>query len=70
MQAYHQYGVGLRGFVDLKKWCTRLAATSDTHGRCFFPGTPPSSTTKTVRHNIAEILLEVVLKHQKSNKSN
>jgi hypothetical protein len=28
MQAYHQYGVGLRGFVDLKKWCTRLAAVN------------------------------------------
>jgi hypothetical protein len=31
MQAYHQYGVGLRGFVDLKKWCTRLAATNLQH---------------------------------------
>jgi hypothetical protein len=27
---------------------------------------PASSTTKTGRHNIAEILLKVVLKHQKS----
>jgi hypothetical protein len=38
-----------------------------THGRCFSPGTPTSSTTKTGRHDIAEILLKVVLKHQKSN---
>jgi hypothetical protein len=32
-------------------------------------GTPASSTTKTGRHDIAEILMKVVLKHQKS-KSN
>jgi hypothetical protein len=32
---------------------------------------PASCTTKTGRHDIAEILLKVVLKHQKSNqKSN
>jgi hypothetical protein len=37
------------------------------HGRCFSPGTPASSTTKTGRHDIAEILLKVALKHQKSN---
>ena len=61
------------GFVSYKKRCTRLAAASDkvyqllTHGRCFSPGTPASSTTKTGRHDIAEILLKVVLKHQKSN---
>jgi hypothetical protein len=28
-------------------------------------GTPASSTTKTCRHDIAEILLKVELKHQK-----
>jgi hypothetical protein len=33
----------------------------------FSPGTPASSTNKTGRHDIAEILLKVVLKHQKSN---
>jgi hypothetical protein len=37
------------------------------HGRWFSPGTPASSTTKTGHHDIAEILLKVVLKHQKSN---
>jgi hypothetical protein len=31
------------------------------HGRWFFPGTPASSTTKTGRHDIAEILLKVAL---------
>ena len=31
------------------------------HGRWFSPGTPSSSTTKTGRHDIAEILLEVAL---------
>ena len=54
----------------LQKGCTRLAATSDkvyqllAHGRWFCRA---SSTTKTGRHDIAEILLKVVLKHQKSN---
>jgi hypothetical protein len=38
------------------------------HGRWFSPGTPESSTTKTGRHDIAEILLKVALKHQKSIK--
>ena len=33
----------------------------------FSPGTPASSTTKTGRHDIAEILLKVALKHQISN---
>ena len=31
------------------------------HGRWFFPGTPTSSTSKTGRHDIAEILLKVAL---------
>jgi hypothetical protein len=31
------------------------------HGRWFFPDTPASSTTKTGRHDIAEILLKVAL---------
>jgi hypothetical protein len=35
------------------------------HGRWF---SPTSSTTKTGSHDIAEILLKVALKHQKSNK--
>jgi hypothetical protein len=39
------------------------------HGQWFSPDTPASSTTKTGRHDIAEILLKVALKHQKS-KSN
>ena len=56
----------------LQKGCTRLAATSDKvyqllgHGRWFSPGTPASSTTKTGRHDIAEILLKVALKHKKA----
>jgi hypothetical protein len=37
------------------------------HDRWFFPGTPASSTTKTGRHDIAEKLLKVALKHQKIN---
>ena len=60
----------------LQKGCTRLAAASDkvyqllAQGRWFSPGTPASSTTKTDRHDIAEILLKVALKHQKSNSIN
>jgi hypothetical protein len=59
------------GFVIYKKGCARLAATSEkvfqllAHGWWFSPGTPASSTTKTGRHDIVEILLKVALKHQK-----
>jgi hypothetical protein len=31
------------------------------HGRWFSPGTPESSTTKSGRHDLAEILLKVAL---------
>ena len=61
------------GFVNYKKWCTRLASACDkvyqllAHGRWFSLGTMASSTTKFGRHNITEILLKVALKHQKSN---
>jgi hypothetical protein len=60
------------GFVIYKKGCTRLPVASDkvyqllTYGRF----SPASSTTKTGCHDIpeAEILLKVVLKHQKYKK--
>jgi hypothetical protein len=41
------------------------------HGRWFSHGTPASSTTKTGRHAIAEILLKVALnsKNQSINQS-
>ena len=51
----------------LQKGCTRLAVESDkvykllVHGRWFSPGTPASSTTKTGRHDITEIVLKVAL---------
>jgi hypothetical protein len=51
----------------LQKGCTRLAAASDkvyqllAYSRWFSPGTLASSTTKTGRHEIAEILLKVAL---------
>jgi hypothetical protein len=47
--------------------CIQLAAASDkvdqllAHGQWFSPGTPASSTTKTGRHDISEILLKVKL---------
>ena len=61
------------GFVNSKKGCTCLAAASDNiyqllaHGRWFSRGTPASSTTKTGRHDIAEILLKMALNTTKSN---
>ena len=51
----------------LQNWCIRLAVASDkvyqllAHGRWFSLGTPSSSTSKAVRHDIAEILLKVAL---------
>jgi hypothetical protein len=39
------------------------------HGRWFSPGTPASSTTKTGRHEIAEILLKVALNTKNQNQS-
>jgi hypothetical protein len=51
----------------LEKGCTRLEVASVkvyqllAHGRWISPGTPASSTTKTGRHDIAEILLKVAL---------
>jgi hypothetical protein len=60
------FGVLVRArLCKLQKGCTRLAAASDKvyqllpHGRWLSPGTPASSTTKTVRHDIAEILFKV-----------
>jgi hypothetical protein len=54
-------------FVIYKKGCIRLAAACNkvyqlfAHGWWFSPGTPASSTTKTGRHDLAEILLKVAL---------
>ena len=51
----------------LQKGYTRLAAASNkayqllAHGRWFSPGTPASSTTKSGRHDIVEIVLKVAL---------
>jgi len=51
-----------KGALDSQPQVYQLLA----HGRWF---SPASSTTKTRRHDIAEILLKVALKHQKSNQS-
>ena len=56
-----------------RKGCTRLAAASDkayqllAQGRWLSTGTPASSTTKTTRRDIAEILLKVALNTKNSN---
>jgi hypothetical protein len=53
----------------LQKECTRLATASDkayqllAHGRWF---SPASSTTKTNRHDMAEILVKVALNKAKN----
>jgi hypothetical protein len=53
--------------VGSQKGCIRLAAASDNvyqllaQGQWFSPGTLASSTTKSGRHDIAEILLKVAL---------
>jgi hypothetical protein len=39
------------------------------YGRWFSPGTPASSTTKTGRHDIAEILLKLALNTKNKNKN-
>ena len=62
-------------FVNYKKGCTRLAAASDkvyqllANGWWFSLGTPASSTTKTGRHEIAEILLKVALNTKNKNEN-
>ena len=67
---------GFALLCTLKKGCIRLASANDkvyqllAHGRWFSAGTPASSTTKTGRHDIAEILLKVAIKHHKSNQIN
>jgi hypothetical protein len=39
------------------------------HGRWFFPGTQASSTTNTVRHDTAYVMLKVALKTKNQIKS-
>jgi len=51
------------GFVNYKKGIHDSQPLA--HGRWFSPDTPASSTTKTGRHDKAEILLKVALKHQR-----
>ena len=47
-----------------------MAIVHMDHGLWFSPGTPASSTTKTGRHDIAEILLKVALNTINQIKSN
>ena len=57
----------------LQKGYTRFAAATDkayqllTHGRWFLSGYSSFFHYKTVRHDIAEILLKVALRHTKIN---
>jgi hypothetical protein len=52
-------------FVNYKKGCTRLATDNVYQLLAHGWFSAASSTTKTGRHDIAEILLKVALKHQK-----
>jgi hypothetical protein len=61
------------GFVNYKKGALDSSDKVHqllAHGRWFSPGTPASSTTKTGRHDIAEILLKVALGTINLKKSN
>ena len=55
------------GFAIFKKGSTRFTDANDkvyqllAHSRWFFQGTPASSTTKTGRHDITDILLKMAL---------
>ena len=57
----------------LQKGCTRIVVASDkvyqllAHERLFSPDIPASSTNKTGRHDIAEILLKMPLNTIKKN---
>jgi hypothetical protein len=53
----HALCIAKKGALDSQTQIYQLHA----HGRWFSPGTPASSTTKTGRHDIAEILLKVEL---------
>ena len=70
IKAYHQHAWVRARLCKLQKGQTRLAVSSDkvyqllAHGRWFSPGTPAVYTTTTGRHDIADILLKVLLKHQ------
>jgi hypothetical protein len=55
--------------------CNTIAASDKVYqllanGRWFSPGTPASSTTKTGRHDIADILLKVALNTMKQTNKN
>jgi hypothetical protein len=50
--------------------CDNNALQLLSHSRWFSPGTPASSTTKTGRHDIAEILLKMALSTINQIKSN
>jgi hypothetical protein len=65
------YGVGSHPHCKLQKRAhsTRKVYQLLAQGWCFSAGIPASSTTKIGRNDIAEILLKVTLKHQKSTKN-
>jgi hypothetical protein len=70
----HEQASGKLYHLRLQVECTLFviykAGREPTPYRLFSPGTPASSATKTGRHDIAEILLKVALKHKKSNQVN
>ena len=59
-----------KGALDSQPQVIKLTSELLAHGQWFSPGTLASSSTKSGRHDVAEILLKMALKHQKSIKSN
>ena len=58
-----------KGALDSQSQVIKFTSCLPIHVRWFSPGTPASSITKTGRHDIAEILLKLALKHQQINQS-
>jgi hypothetical protein len=56
-------------WVRARLWKLQKKVHSTCSHKWFSPGTPASSTNKTYRHDIAEILLKVALNTKKSIKS-
>ena len=55
-----------KGALDSQPQMMKFTSCLPMHGRWFSPATPASSTTKSGRHDIAEILLKVALNTIKS----
>ena len=69
MGSHQALQISKKGALDSQPQVSDKVYQLLAHGWWFSLGTPASSTTKTGHHDIAEILLKVALKHQKSNQT-